>query len=265
MFIEQSDQSRKFAPQLRECAIGAFPSAMLLGTFSGHRRNCSKMSLIIGLAFRRSLCEFGREWHCVSMNELRELRCDANLSQQHLAALLNVPVNTFRMWDSGLRRLPAYVIAQAREAIAAQAQRHELLSLAELAKELGVHIRTLQGAARTGRLEAQFSVRSVFGRPIRSASRDAGQRFIAEHYRCFSGQEICRTPLPAVPHDYDRRLRDVRRRRGLTQAALARRIGAAGKAVVYQWESRKRTPSPVLWQRLLDLDGRATNGARKSG
>jgi hypothetical protein len=34
---------------------------------------------------------------------------------------------------------------------------------------------------------------------------------------------------------------------------LARRIGAAGKAVVYQWESRKRTPSPVLWQQVMRL------------
>jgi ribosome-binding protein aMBF1 (putative translation factor) len=59
---------------------------------------------------------------------------------------------------------------------------------------------------------------------------------------------------PTVPGDYDKRLRDVRRRRGLTQDALARRIGAAGKAVVYQWESRKRTPSPVLWQRVLELE-----------
>jgi len=58
-----------------------------------------------------------------------------------------------------------------------------------------------------------------------------------------------------VPDDYDMRLRDVRRRRRLTQDALARRIGAAGKAVVYQWESRQRTPSPVLWQRILELDG----------
>jgi hypothetical protein len=48
MFIEQSDQSRECAPQLRECAIGAFPSAILRGTFSGHRRNRSTMSLIIG-------------------------------------------------------------------------------------------------------------------------------------------------------------------------------------------------------------------------
>ena len=30
-------------------------------------------------------------------------------------------------------------------------------------------------------------------------------------------------------------------------------IGAAGKAVVYQWEARKRTPSPVFWQRVQEL------------
>ena len=29
-----------------------------------------------------------------------------------------------------------------------------------------------------------------------------------------------------------------------------------GKAVIYQWESRKRTPLPVLWQRLLALTHR---------
>jgi hypothetical protein len=34
---------------------------------------------------------------------------------------------------------------------------------------------------------------------------------------------------------------------------LAEKIGAAGKAVVYQWESRKRKPSPVLWQRVERL------------
>ena len=65
-------------------------------------------------------------------------------------------------------------------------------------------------------------------------------------------------PLPTVPEDYDERLRQLRRRRRLhlTQGALALRLGAAGKAVVYQWESRKRTPSPVLWQRILGLKGR---------
>ena len=88
----------------------------------------------------------------------------------------------------------------------------------------------LQAAARTGRLETQFTVRSVFGRPMRFASRHAGEQFIARHYRCFSGQEICPIPLPTVPDDYDKRLRALRRRRDLTQDSLARGIGGAGKS-----------------------------------
>jgi DNA-binding transcriptional regulator YiaG len=57
-----------------------------------------------------------------------------------------------------------------------------------------------------------------------------------------------------VPDDYDHRLPVLRRRLGLTQTALAERIEAAGKAVVYQWESRKRRPSPVYWQRIRSLE-----------
>ena len=46
------------------------------------------------------------------------------------------------------------------------------------------------------------------------------------------------------------RLKRLRRRLRLTQHDLARRIGAANKAVVYQWESRQRKPSPVFWKRV---------------
>jgi hypothetical protein len=31
-------------------------------------------------------------------------------------------------------------------------------------------------------------------------------------------------------------------------------VGAAGKAVVYQWESGKRQPSPVFWLRIERLE-----------
>ena len=41
--------------------------------------------------------------------------------------------------------------------------------------------------------------------------------------------------------------------RGLSQAQLATLVGAAQKAVVYQWEARKRRPSPLFWQRLTTL------------
>jgi len=56
--------------------------------------------------------------------------------------------------------------------------------------------------------------------------------------------------------DYDRVVRALRTKLQLTQAALAARVGAANKAVIYQWESRRRKPSPVLWTRVQAL-GRA--------
>jgi DNA-binding XRE family transcriptional regulator len=139
---------------------------------------------------------------------------------------------------------------------------HEPLPRDRLAKEFHVHIRTLQAAVRTGRLDAHFSVRSVFGRPTRLATRAAAEQFMALHYRRFSGQAICPAPLPTVPHDYPHQLRTLRRRLRLTQEGLARRIGAAGKAVIYQWESKKRTPSPVLWQNVLRLERDAPRSAR---
>lgn len=187
------------------------------------------------------------------MNELRDLRRHLDLGQRDFADLLSMPLETFRPMDSGRRVASVAVLQRARDAVQRDQRQKELLSLHRLARELGVHIRTLQAAARTGRLETHFSVRSVFGRPMRFASRDAGERFLRDHYQCFSGQAICPAPLPSVPVDYDRRLRALRRRMGLTQDGLAKRLGAAGKAVVYQWEARKRTPSPVLWQRVLRL------------
>ena len=111
-----------------------------------------------------------------------------------------------------------------------------------------MHVRTLQAAARTGRLDVHFSEQSVFGRPRKVASRAAAESFIRTHYRRFAGQAPCPAPLPSVPPDYDVRLKILRSEFELSQPALARLIGAAGKAVVYQWESRKRTPSPVFWR-----------------
>ena len=57
----------------------------------------------------------------------------------------------------------------------------------------------------------------------------------------------------ALPSDYDAQIQNMRRQLGLTQAQFAKRVGAARKAVVYQWESRKRCPSPVFWQRIQEL------------
>jgi DNA-binding transcriptional regulator YiaG len=130
----------------------------------------------------------------------------------------------------------------------------EPLPLKRLAKELDVHVQTLQRAVRNGRLQARFSTRSVFGQPCRSATRAAAARFMADHFhRRLPAGQTCTAPLPSVPIDYDQHLRSLRPRLRLSQAALAARVGAAGKAVVYQWESRKRTPSAVFWLRVLQL------------
>jgi|MDTC01.3.fsa_nt_gb DNA-binding transcriptional regulator YiaG len=187
------------------------------------------------------------------MGELRELRRSVGLSQQDCAEVLNVSLETFRTWDSGRRPVPAAEIQRARKTLADHTRQTELLTLQELASELGVHVRTLRAAARTGRLDTSFSVRSVFGHPRRMASRAAGEKFKRTHYRCFAGQAACPAPLPVVPADYDQQLKHLRSRLKLSQQALAQRIGAAGKAVVYQWESRNRTPSPDLPPMMVHL------------
>jgi len=184
---------------------------------------------------------------------MRRLRGEIGLSQEAFAAWLAVPVNTLRMWDSGLRPTPPPALHRARDMVARRVFESEPLGLDTLAHELGMHVRTLQAAARTGRLEVEFSSRSVFGRPMRTATRAAGLRFRAKHYRRFAGQAPCPAPLPSVPEDYDIRLKELRQRLGLSQHDLALKIGAAGKAVVYQWESRKRSPSPVFWEHIEAL------------
>ena len=182
------------------------------------------------------------------------LRRQAGLTQQGFASFLEVPLNSFRMWDSGIRSVPPTILEHARTRLARDAHASALVSLPALAIELDVHVQTLQRAVRTGRLPATFSTRSAFGRPIRLATRAAAAHFIANHYQRRTAEQIEVTTLPVVPVDYDQHLRRLRRRLHLSQAAFAARIGAANKSVVYQWESRQRTPSPVFWQRVQELD-----------
>jgi DNA-binding XRE family transcriptional regulator len=136
---------------------------------------------------------------------------------------------------------------------------NQLLPLPRLAALLGVHVRTLRLAARDGRLEVSYRNRTLFGHPIPLATPGAGSAFMRIYYRKTTRWSL-RPPkpeqLPLVPGDYDSRLRVLRRHLGLTQAELALRLGVAGKAVVYQSESGKRRPSPVLWQRIITVEWR---------
>ena len=98
-FIEKSDRSLEFAPELRECVIDGFRSAISRGGFSAHRREPSRMSLITGHECRRS-GDSRCEWHGVrSMYELRDLRRATGLGQREFVALLGVALEPF---DGGI-------------------------------------------------------------------------------------------------------------------------------------------------------------------
>src|ERR1035437_4959257 len=63
----------------------------------------------------------------LEMNGLRELRHSVGRLQEEFAALLGVPLETFRTWDSGRRPLPPPILQRARAAVADHARRTELL------------------------------------------------------------------------------------------------------------------------------------------
>jgi DNA-binding transcriptional regulator YiaG len=187
------------------------------------------------------------------MTPLRSLRLATKVSQSVFAGRLGVSLDAYRPWDSGRREPPAEILVKA-QALANVGAYDLPLALPILAKLLGVSVLRLREAARDGRLEITYETRTAFGRPIPRATRLAGEAY----KRCYYGKRSRWVPRPAppapfppVPPDFDRRLRDVRRCLSLSQAQLAERIGAVGKAVVYQWESRKRIPSPLFWSRIL--------------
>ena len=100
-----------------------------------------------------------------------------------------------------------------------------------------------------------YDTRTTFRR-LRARGDSAGARAFRRSYYGRPVKSVDRRALltwASVPDDYDGQIRALRHARGLSQAQLATLVGAARKAVVYQWEARKRTPSPVFWQRLTTL------------
>jgi DNA-binding transcriptional regulator YiaG len=190
-----------------------------------------------------------------SATPLREVRTRLGLSQAECATALGVALETFRAWDAGRRTAPEAVVSQAR-ALKARRPPHDLLPLQVLADELHVHVRTLRAAAHDGRLAATFGPRPFFGKLTATATREAAAQFMAKWYRRTYGRG-CRRPVAVcrviVPANYSATVVGVRYRLGLSQQQLADKVGAASKAVVYQWESGKRKPSPVFWMRIERL------------
>jgi DNA-binding transcriptional regulator YiaG len=193
-----------------------------------------------------------------SASTLREIRTRLGLSQAECAVALGVAVETFRVWDAGRRPAPQAIVDRA-QTLRTKRPSREQVSLQVLADELHVHVRTLRAAAHDGRLAAAFGVRPFFGKLTATATREAGAQFMATWYRRTYGRgrrrsiEVCRVSVPA---NYAATLVGLRHRLDLSQQQLADKVGAAGKAVVYQWESGKRRPSPLFWLRVARLQRR---------
>ena len=185
---------------------------------------------------------------------LRECRIALGQSQAAFAATLGASPELYRTWDAGRRAPPPKVLARAR-ALATHRDDHELLPLPVLALLVGVHVKTLRAAARDGRLPVTYETRTTFRHLRARATPAAAKAFRRSYYRRMVRPDDRRTPLiwASVPSDSAEQIRALRRARGLSQAQLATLVGAAQKAVVYQWEARKRTPSPVFWQRITAL------------
>ena len=140
-------------------------------------------------------------------------------------------------------------------ALATHRDDHARLPLPVLALLIGVHVKTLRSAARDGRLPVTYDTRTTFRRLRARATPAAARAFRRSYYGHTVRPDDRRAPLTwaSVPNDYDAQIRVLRRARGLSQGQLATLVGAARKAVVYQWEARKRTPSPLFWQRIAAL------------
>jgi DNA-binding transcriptional regulator YiaG len=185
---------------------------------------------------------------------LRQCRLALALSQADFAAQLGISLETYRTWDSGRRPVRSEILTRANE-LALRQNPQELLPLDTLARLVHVHVRTLHAAAKDGRLRVTYDTRTTFRRLRSRATLADAEHFLQAYFEKALWPEERPAPLTwhQIPPDYADQIRRVRQRLGLTQAQLAARVGAARKAVVYQWESRKRSPSPLFWERIRDL------------
>ena len=195
----------------------------------------------------------------VEPRTLRECRVALGKSQAACAAMLGVSPESYRTWDAGRRAPPPMILTRAR-ALATHRDDYALLPLPVLALLIGVHVKTLRSAARDGRLPVTYDTRTTFRRLRARATFAAATQFRRAYYGRQVRPADRREPprWASVPEDYDVQIRALRRARGLSQTQLATLVGAARKTVVYQWEARKRMPSPLFWQRIAALHRRLT-------
>jgi DNA-binding transcriptional regulator YiaG len=184
---------------------------------------------------------------------LRELRLALGLHQRAFAARLGVSVGSLRMWDSGVRIVPGPILTKAKAELARQTHEQELLPfrclpmssryISRPSNELFGMVVCRQRYRRDRPLAVRFS------RPLAPRSRLSSRIIPGLRTQALSGCRSFRQCRMISTFSFEL----CASARAYQQEELATRIGAARKAVVYQWESRKRKPSPVFWERVQRL------------
>lgn len=115
------------------------------------------------------------------MATLREIRLATGRSQRAFAALIGIPIETYRRFDSGRRAAGLDLLHRAEQLLNQHQRDTALFTLDALVGEFAIRPRTLRAAARDGRLHVHLSTKSVFGRPLRLATRSAVDEFVRVH------------------------------------------------------------------------------------
>jgi ribosome-binding protein aMBF1 (putative translation factor) len=103
----------------------------------------------------------------------------------------------------------------------------------------------------------------AFGNLVAFATRQAVEEFKRRYYRqTTTWNRPSISVVSPVPEDFAQRLIHLRGRLRLSQQELAVRLGVAGRAIVYQWESERRRPSPVFWKKVESLEASVSAEAR---
>jgi len=126
--------------------------------------------------------------------------------------------------------------------------RARMLPFETLARLIHVHVRTLHVAAKTDGCASHMDTRTTFHRLRARATLADAETFLHEYFEKALWPRYRPAPLRwnQIPPDYPDQIRRLRRRLDVTQAQFAVLVGAARKALVYQWEARKRLPVATL-------------------
>ena len=178
------------------------------------------------------------------MSLMRTYRRALGVSQSAFAAQLHVPLETYRPWDSGRREPPPHLLTRART-LAGYPDETVLLPLPVLASMIGVHVRTLHAAARSGRLVVTYDTRTTFRRLRPRATLKDAREFRRDYYG--TRRRPPATPAPLTWARFPR-----------TMTCTSQRCADASTSASLDWRAGSAPPG-----RPSSINGKRGNARRR--